>query len=716
MAIGSLIVIKPMSPLTGERVNVHLTDVSDRSVCALGGRTWQPAITESPKLGISLWNGDFTNSISPAAARFSFNIDVVSEAMPDIESLIWTGAPVEIIADTVGKSWPWFPRFKGVVKSTTGKGRSRSIACEVDTEAFEANVLTKSYAGTTGAEGPLDLKGQLKPLVVGWPKNVEPTLIDANNSVYQFSGYGPIEAVTTLFERGSAFASSFGDYGSYALLVAATIPRGRWATCLAEGMVRLGAPQAGVITGDVKGHAVIGIAPRLSGVIIGLLASLSGVDPLRIYQPSLDALDLAKPYSVNRVFTDQISFLDAAREMVLPLNYQAGVDLLGQFFASSPYFEAEPSCYLHAQGKNLPLVTDTDEQDVSPPYTKITMGASKSWRVHSFEEIAFAAPLIPRGLYDDLQEYREGHIVDLANGSQWLYTNLVATTGNDPPVWPVTSNAYWSNLRPPLNAAGLTYVDGTPIETLRPSEPGADVTLVVTGSQTAQVNFELTGMTSANLPLNINFSLIAGAATNVTTSAAWTATLVTGTATFTIGAATGTLNVTALSVDTVISVKAVYGGKERFGTATLLKVVANPPGGGTGGGTSDSAPLSATGQTSTYGSAAGRILKVKAGSGGQVLLTATANFYLQANGNTLAYGKWQWRPIAGSFADVAAETVANSEAVRQSAPEPENSPGYLTVTVAKTALTSGTDYEFQFLARSAGATINISGTQSGVGS
>ena len=71
------------------------------------------------------------------------------------------------------------------------------------------------------------------------------------DNVYQVSAYGPINAVEALYERGSAFAASFGDYANYAALVAAPIPNGRWATCLAQGLIRLAAPAYGVITADV---------------------------------------------------------------------------------------------------------------------------------------------------------------------------------------------------------------------------------------------------------------------------------------------------------------------------------------------------------------------------------------------------------------------------------------------------------------------------------
>src|SRR3546814_11301954 len=37
--------------------------------------------------------------------------------------------------------------------------------------------------------------------------------------------------------------------------------------------------------------------------------------------------------------------------------------------------------------------------------------------------------------------------------SSWLYINAVPTSGNAPPAWPTTSNAYWQNMTPPSIAS-----------------------------------------------------------------------------------------------------------------------------------------------------------------------------------------------------------------------------------------------------------------------
>lgn len=245
----------------------------------------------------------------------------------------------------------------------------------------------------------------------------------------------------------------------------------------------------------------------------------------------------------------------------------------------------------------------------------------------------------------------------------------------------------------------------------------ADVTLLVTGSKTVQIAFDyLAAIKAGQLPLDANFKLVSGASTDVTTSATWTATLKSGTATFTIGSATGTLNVTAFSSDAVIEVKASYGGKQRVGALTLVKNQDAPPATGTGSGTSASASINATAITSSYGASPTGVMTAKAGAGGQVQCSTNPDFYKATAGTVGAYGKWQWRVVGGSFADITSEIASTVSAVRVGGAEPSNEPGVINVTMTKTGLTAGTSYEFQFLMRSAGANIDAIGNASAVGS
>jgi hypothetical protein len=393
---GCLVRISPLDPETGNRVDVYLSSFGHRADAAangLDGRVWEPAITQRPTLAMTAWNGDFTAAIEPGAATLPVNLEIAAQTWPNIGRYGWTGAPIAIFGGKPGDAWPWETLFAGRVRSYSGTYPRLSLQAQVDTEPFDADVLTARYAGTGGAEGGDDIKNRLKPLVVGWAKSVEPVLVDAVNDVWQFSGHGPIEAVTTLYERASAFGASDGDHADYAALVAASIAPGHWATCLAGGMIRLGAPAYGVITGDIRGHKTGASTPRLTGAVIALLADIADIDPALIVDSTLTALNAAVPYPINIVLSDQVSFIDIARRLALACNWQAGVSLTGKFFGAGVSLAGPPALTLDAQGKASPQVLQSEELHVSPPYSSTILGADRCWRTHTASEIAYVEGL-----------------------------------------------------------------------------------------------------------------------------------------------------------------------------------------------------------------------------------------------------------------------------------------------------------------------------------
>jgi hypothetical protein len=225
-------------------------------------------------------------------------------------------------------------------------------------------------------------------------------------------------------------APAIGDYASYAALVAATIPAGRWGTCLASGLVRLGAPAYGVITGDVDGDKP-STWLRKTGAIITRIATNAGVSSGLIDAASLTALDTAVPYNINLYLDDQTTVFDIAQRLARPCNAQAGISWLGKLFVTRVAI-GTPALTLDAQGRQKPGVIGSVESDVSPPYWRVEFGAQRSWRVHTFDEISSAVNLIDRGRYDAATFYREGNIVDLEDGSRWEYISATPTAGNAP--------------------------------------------------------------------------------------------------------------------------------------------------------------------------------------------------------------------------------------------------------------------------------------------
>lgn len=385
---------QPLNRGTGTRVPIRVCSADDRRVTAADGQIWWPAIVRRPALNLQLFDGDFVGQIRTGAGQIALAAYGVKRADPSAPAYDWAAAPARF--------WTVDPAtgtrtlvFDGLVERITNAGEALTVELRVDTEPFVQNALTLTYAGTGGIEGPTDLTGKVKPLLLGRCFNVEPALINATDNVYQVSAYGLIEAVTTLYERGSAFGASIGDYANYAALVAAAIPPGGWATCLASGLIRLGAPAYGVITADVDGDKPGGVWLRKTGEIINRLCSIASVPSGSIDSASLAALDTALAGWPNQgriglYLTDQRRLLDLLQELVRPCNAQAGISWLGKLFVCRTVI-GTPAVVFDAQARRRPAVASVAEQSVSPPYWRIEMQGARSWRVHSDAEIAQGA-------------------------------------------------------------------------------------------------------------------------------------------------------------------------------------------------------------------------------------------------------------------------------------------------------------------------------------
>lgn len=451
-----LIELTPLDPVAGTRTTLRLSSAQDRSIADLNGVRWWPGIIRKPSLSMSLFDGDFSSTIDVGQASLELSLTALEKLNSNARRFVWAGASITIYAGTSGQAWPWTAVFAGKVKGFRAQASKLSITATVDDEPFSVQVPSATYAGTGGLEGGADIKGKPKPWAFGAPKNIEPVLIDSINSVFQVSAYGSgIKAVTALYERGAAFSASFGNYADYAALVAANIPAGRWATCLASGLIRLGAPPYGLITADIEGDYNSSVWTRLPGAILQRIATALSISSGVVDSTSLGAIDtyaatLPGGGNISLYLTEQEGFLDLAQRLALMFNAQAGISWTGKLFMTRVAI-GSPVATLDSQQKRLPRVTDCIETDVSPPYTKIQMGAQKCWRVHTFDEIAFGAELIDKGLYSASVVYRDGNIVSLDDGSRWLFVGATPFSGSAP----TDVNANWSRMTNAVQSAAI---------------------------------------------------------------------------------------------------------------------------------------------------------------------------------------------------------------------------------------------------------------------
>ncbi|MCW2309748.1 hypothetical protein [Rhodobium gokarnense] len=194
----------------------------------------------------------------------------------------------------------WFTIFKG----TASDFHVDETELRVDLQDFgyklEIPLTESTYSGSGGVNGGDDLEGKRKPLCYGYCSNITPVLVQSTKQLYQVND-GPVQAISAVYANGVALDFD-QDYGTAAALLAAAIPSGDFATCLACGLFRINFLLDGdVITCDAEGdNSGSGFVSTQGQVIRRIVANLSALtDPDDFYVPAFDKFETAQPFEVG---------------------------------------------------------------------------------------------------------------------------------------------------------------------------------------------------------------------------------------------------------------------------------------------------------------------------------------------------------------------------------------------------------------------------------
>lgn len=471
---GCLVQVSPLDPATQTRVVLRAGASLNSRTLKADGQTWYSAISRSARIALDFFDVDYKGTVQFGKATVTLNAKRFTGFARDyLNTLIWVGAPISIWSGDGQATADLNVEFTGLVTAGVIDRTSGllPLQCEVEKQLLDVPLLNIEYTGGGGANGDPEVKGQLKPACFGNPVNVEPVWFDQVNWVGQIDGYGNVTAINNLYEDAASFGPKQADYASYAALVAAAIPEGAWATCVAQGMIRLGADPRGVITCDpVAGGATPGT------MMLRWLQNHAGISAGKINSTSFTDLDaalaalLGHAAAVSYYANSQVSVLDRVQAMCASCNASPFIGPDGKVTVSRAINAGAAAITLNRQG-GKPLVTDWRSLDTPDPWWRLKAQAARTWRVHGLNEIDYEDDLVDRGDYDDAEEYRQGHIVRWTDGARYVYINVAPSTGNDPP-----NPVYWDLYEDAPDASTLTYVDGTPIEALKPAESGANIT------------------------------------------------------------------------------------------------------------------------------------------------------------------------------------------------------------------------------------------------
>ncbi|MCK0533397.1 hypothetical protein [Sphingobium agri] len=432
---------------------VRLASHDDDRLCHHNGQVWWPAIASLPTLRYDFFDGAFdARSITSPTGSFTAAIG----AIPNLPALALHDARVRIWRGELGDVWAAFTLiFDGRVKEQPAIADGIATINIGTDDSWLDQPLLATYAGTGGAEGSTDLQGQVKPLALGAPRFAPAVLVDAVDNIYQISAYGAINAVTVAFDRLTRFGAVQANHASFAALDAATVTRGRWATSLAGGYVRLGAPADGQVAFHVEGDAVGGWS-RLPGALIARIAAIAG-GTAKVASADVTALNSARPWNLSLMVSAQTTARELIQRIAASVNAVAYVDWLGMLRVA-PVGIGAATLTMAADGSALPPVASVEQVAIAAPYWRLAQGAVPTWQVHAPGDIAYNLNQ-PQGEYQAGTAYRQGDIVSLPNGSQWLFIGATPVAGSAP----ATGNANWQQIAGPIVPVAN---DGTSLEQL----------------------------------------------------------------------------------------------------------------------------------------------------------------------------------------------------------------------------------------------------------
>ena len=509
---------RPLQVATGSRIDCRVGSALSPAAYGLGGMAWRPAMAQRPSVTIELMSLDLSGSVMPAR----MTVAIATNELPKNvrwQALKWIGAPITLYA-VDDLSWEGRKvQFEGEVQShrlDIEDGIIR-LTCDVSTRQLERNLLFATFGGTGGLDGEPEMRGTPLPAGFGKKGGIEPVWFDKTRWIGMLDGYANLEAVDRLLEGGSSMGASVGDFPTYTALATAiddkTIAPGRWGTCLAYGLVGMGAPPFKTIQADARFGG-----NRIGAVISDLARLHAGLPAAKIDTPSLNALDAAVPFDIGLWYGDQRQVKDVIEFLAGAAN-ATPILLPDNRLAVTRAVSSSPVATLDRSGAQVPRVVEWQVAEPVKPFWQIKARTARPAKVLTFDEVNYEDDIIDRGGYRAEETYRAGNLVWAPDKSSYLYINETAGSGHALPAAPATANDYWQQLSPPATAGDLTYEDGTPIEELRPAAPLArpNTDIAISGGAITGIGAgNGTPVDNSNISIGANGQLTGGGGGQVT--------------------------------------------------------------------------------------------------------------------------------------------------------------------------------------------------------
>lgn len=243
------------------------------------------------------------------------------------------------------------------------------------------------YLGTGGVEGTDDLQDKRKPRGFGHVLNVTPALVIPSTLCYQLND-GPIEAVNAVYVRGVLLSVPYdvaADYPDVATMEAALLNVGEYATCLAEGFIRIAVAndeELGEVTCDFEGdNSGTGFVETAADITRRILQAAALTDPDDLVVPTFAAVNVSQPAPIGYFIPagSEITVAQAAGQVMASIGGWCGARRRGKFEVQR--FEAPLGTPTERYDrKNVVDVSVTAlPEELLPPPWRVLVGYSRNW-------------------------------------------------------------------------------------------------------------------------------------------------------------------------------------------------------------------------------------------------------------------------------------------------------------------------------------------------
>lgn len=220
----------------------------------------------------------------------------------------WQGRQCDIYVGPRGGTQVQFARVGRLLSRDLSYGRQEmDLILDDYGYLFRKPLGTATYGGTGGLDGDSEVKGRLKPILLGRVRRFEPILVDGTNRVYQLHD-GSVATIDGVEVAGVAlsFDTNVAD------ITTATPATGEYATALATGHIKLGSdPDGVVLVTGAQGHnsSSLGYVDTVAGLLQLLAVDYAGLPADDIGLVTFAAL-ATHTAEMGGYFTDKIPILD----------------------------------------------------------------------------------------------------------------------------------------------------------------------------------------------------------------------------------------------------------------------------------------------------------------------------------------------------------------------------------------------------------------------